>query len=38
MKYRKTVFTAISVILWIGIWFAAARLADKEIFSPVRQP
>lgn len=34
MKYRKAVFTAISVILWIGIWFAAARLADKEIFFP----
>lgn len=34
MKSRKTVFTIISVILWTGIWFAAARLVNKEIFLP----
>lgn len=34
MKHRRTIFTVISIILWLGIWIAAARFTGREIFFP----
>lgn len=34
MKSKKTLFTILSILLWLVIWFFAARLVNREIFFP----